>query len=57
MKKIFGPRSLDILKRMQRAVLSGSLNIARTYVQSHHKVNSLISIQDNHHLPKRERLN
>ena len=29
MKKIFGLRSLDILKRMQKAVLSGSLNIAR----------------------------
>ena len=28
MKKIFGLRSLDILKRMQKAVLSGSLNIA-----------------------------
>ena len=27
MKKIFGLRSLDILKRMQKAVLSGSLNI------------------------------
>ena len=40
MKKIFGLRSVDILKRMQRAVLSGSLNIAHTYVQSHHKVNS-----------------
>ena len=49
MKKIFGLRSLDILKRMQKAVLSGA------YVQSHHKVNSEISIQDNRHLHKRER--
>ena len=40
MKKIFGLRSLDILKRTQKAVLSGA------YVQSHHKVNSEISIQD-----------
>ena len=31
MKKIFGLRSLDILKRMQKAVLSGSLNIARMF--------------------------
>ena len=29
MKKMFDLRSLDILKRMQKAVLSGSLNIAR----------------------------
>ena len=31
MKKIFGTRSIDILKRMQKAVLSSSLNIARTF--------------------------
>ena len=31
MKKIFGLRSLDILKRMQKAKLSGSLNIARMF--------------------------
>ena len=31
MKKIFGLRSLDILKRVQKAVLSGSLNIARMF--------------------------
>ena len=31
MKKIFGLRSLDILRRMQKAVLSGSLNIARMF--------------------------
>lgn len=31
MKKIFRLRSLDILKRMQKAVLSGSLNIARMF--------------------------
>ena len=31
MKKIFGLHSLDILKRMQKAVLSGSLNIARMF--------------------------
>ena len=31
MKKIFSLRSLDILKRMQKTVLSGSLNIARMF--------------------------
>ena len=31
MKKIFCLRSLDILKEMQKAVLSGSLNIARMF--------------------------
>ena len=31
MKKIFGLCSLDIFKRMQKAVLSGSLNIARIF--------------------------
>ena len=31
MKKIFGLRSLDIVKRMQKTVLSGSLNIARMF--------------------------
>ena len=31
MKKIFGLRSFDILKRMQKAVLSGSLKIARMF--------------------------
>ena len=30
--KIFGLRSLDILKRMQKAVLSGSLDIARIFI-------------------------
>ena len=31
MNRIFGSRTLDILKRMQKAVLSRSLNIARTF--------------------------
>ena len=31
MNRIFGSRTLDILKRMQKAVLSSSLNIARTF--------------------------
>ena len=31
MNKIFGARSSDVLKRMQKAVLSSSLNIARTF--------------------------
>ena len=31
MNKIFGARSSDVLKRMQEAVLSSSLNIARTF--------------------------
>ena len=29
--EIFGARSSDVLKRMQKAVLSSSLNIARTF--------------------------
>ena len=31
MKKTFGLRSLDILQRVQKAVLSGSLSIARMF--------------------------
>ena len=31
MKKIFGLRSLDIVKRIQKTVLSGSLSIARMF--------------------------
>ena len=31
MSKIFSVRSSDFLKRMQKAVLSTSLNIARTF--------------------------
>lgn len=31
MKKFFGARSSDVLKRMQEVVLSSSLNIARTF--------------------------
>ena len=31
MKKVFGTRSIDILKRIQKAVLFSSLNIARTF--------------------------
>ena len=31
MNRIFGSRTLDILKRMQKAVLSSSLNIVRTF--------------------------
>ena len=31
MNRIFGSRTLDILKKMQKAVLSSSLNIARTF--------------------------
>ena len=31
MNRIFGLRTLDILKRRQKAVLSSSLNIARTF--------------------------
>ena len=31
MRKIFGVRTKDVLKRMQKAVISGSLNIARMF--------------------------
>ena len=31
MSEIFGARSSDILKRIEKAVLSSSLNIARTF--------------------------
>ena len=31
MRKIFGVRTKDVLKRMQKAVIFGSLNIARMY--------------------------
>ena len=31
MRKIFGVRTKDVLKRMQKAVTSGSLNIARMF--------------------------
>ena len=39
MKKIFGVRSLDILKRMQKSCAFGFIKHC-VYVQSHHKVNS-----------------
>ena len=31
MKKLFGSRSYDVLRRMQKATISSSLNIVRTF--------------------------